>query len=618
MRSLLRSPRLQGALRLWTWPEAPLALVSVAMIELLGPNSADDIADIPFVLVLPLLLMLGCSVVRYRELPLTRAILRLASAWGDRLRSRLVLSLGLDFHPDRHPRLPAFHEMHRLVAVLTLAALAVFPAPGLARELLAGLREHFLYTGYAVALCVVWAALLIGIAVQVPAIVLDALEVVKGRMPYIGFTRIAVVVGFMVVVTIGLVLADHFVGLQGCLWALAVACLLPNLLRPVEPRSGPWLNIALGRDASPRTSSLSDVIGCVHRLVALESFIIVALLMPAGAAVGTVVDVGPFPVTDLLLRVYGWSAAWLLTGGAALAVIEFNRRRRRSDPAFPRQRVLWALPGPEADVLRGEQAAVAASGWQLVIDNEIPGPEEADLLVGAPEALAPVGAVPLVKVPPALFVMTDQGGQVLEQADEQDKSRRARERIEHLLLSTRPHLGERGEGTFLVPHCWLVVGLTRDDERGSLDRPPTMTFGQSYQAMLGTRLRRYLHEVMSRSGLDVIYIEDAVKPKEVGDVLARIFDRHVRRVVPPEVGEADFIGLQGLRVVLHDVDPEVESLTEVDAHVTRHAISRARILIIGRDKGDDGDDDDPPSEGESGDLWLRESLRRLFPRLQPV
>ena len=612
MKHLLRSPRLRNALGWLTLPEAPLALTAVALIELLGPNSSDDVADIPFVLVLPLLFMLGCSVVRYRDLPLTRRLLALGVRLGARLRSRLVLSLGLDFHPERSPRLPAFRELDRAILTLALMAVAVLPARGVLRELLAALRVPGLYTFYSLALGVVWVVLLLGIAVQVPAIVLDTLEVLKGRTRAAGLGRIALAVVALAGITALLVVLDAATGLTGCLAALGFACVLPSVLRPVEPPRGPWLNLALGKDAAPRTARLSDVISGVHRLMALESFLVLALLVPAAAATDL------FPVTDLLLRVYGWTAAWLLTGGALLALAEFNRRRRLGDPAFERGRVIWALPGPEADSLRAEGHALRRAGWRLVIRNQLPGPEDADLLVGVPPSLTLPGSVPLVRVPPALFVLAPDPGLVLAAADERDKSRRAIACMEQLLLGAQPHLGDRGEGTFLVPHCWLVVGLTRDDERGSLDRPPAMTFGQSYQSVMGTRLRRFINEVMQRSGIDVFYIEDAVRPHEVVTVFERLFERHVRRAQPAEVSEMDFIGLQGLRVVLHDVDPEVEGIAEVDSHVTRNAISRARILIIGRDKGEGGDDDDPPAEGESGDLWLRESLRRIFPRMQPV
>ena len=65
------------------------------------------------------------------------------------------------------------------------------------------------------------------------------------------------------------------------------------------------------------------------------------------------------------------------------------------------------------------------------------------------------------------------------------------------------------------------------------------------------------------------------------------------------------------------VDPEGEGLKGVDAHLTRNAISRARILIVSRDRGGGGDDDGPPpSEGSSNDDWLREALGRMLPRLQ--
>jgi hypothetical protein len=551
-------------------------------------------------------------VVRYRYLPLTQALIGVAARIADKLRQSVVLSLGLDFHPSRHPRLPPFAEMHRAGLYLLLAAMAVLPAQGVLLDTVGALHVRGLYTVYCLALGGIWVVLLLGLAVQFPAIVLDTLEVVKGRLQLTGMGRISIVVIVLTVVATLLVLLDQATGLTGCMIALGFACVLPSVLRPIEPARGPWLNLAVGPASQPRTARLSDVVTGIHRLMALETLVVVALLVPSSAVVSN-----DFPVTELLLRVYGWSAAWLLTGGAVLAVAEFNRRRRLGDPAFERERVLWALPGPEAAALELERFAIERAGWTLVVSARLPATEDADLLVGVPDGLTMPGSVPTVKVPPALFVLADNPGRVLSETDERDKSGRAKRCIEQLLTAARPQLGDRGEGTFLVPHCWLVVGLTRDDDRASLDRPPAMTFGQSYQSVMGTRLRRFLNEVMGRAGIDVLYIEDSVRSREVGDVMERIFEHHIRRTDPAELTEADFLGLQGLRIVLHDVDPEVDGIPGVDSHVTRNAISRARILIIGRDKGDDDDDDRPPAEGESSD-WLRESLRNLFPRLQHV
>ena len=119
-------------------------------------------------------------------------------------------------------------------------------------------------------------------------------------------------------------------------------------------------------------------------------------------------------------------------------------------------------------------------------------------------------------------------------------------------------------------------------------------------------------------GHDVLYIEDAVTPTQVSDVLEALFERHIRRVNPPHVGEQDFMGIQGVHVVVHDVTPETEGIAGVDSHLTRNAISRARILIVGKDRRDGGDDDGPPTADESSDSWLSDAMRRLFPRLQPT
>ncbi|HZM00794.1 MAG TPA: hypothetical protein VFD43_11135 [Planctomycetota bacterium] len=619
MRTLLRSPVLMRLARRVAPVEALAVAVCVLLIELVGSHSRDDVDDMLWVLLLPLLFMTGCSLVRYKRLPLTKTLLEACLGAIQELRSRLVLSLGLDFHPDRHPRLPAFVRLRRMVVAAWLAALTLYPARGVLLEALGELRRPGLYTLHVLLLGAVWTVLLAGIAVQVPAGVLGVIEVLKGRTRLSGLSRLAAVGGLLLAVVSLLVVLHGVAGLEGCLAALAFAALLPSVARAVDPPGGPWLNLAFGRNGRPSTAPLGELVRDGHRLFALAALLVLCALAPSGpAADAPAGSLGPYPVTLLMLAIFGWSAAWLYTAGALLAIGEFNRRRRLFDPAFERSRVLWAAAGPETRGLEDERPAIERSGWRLVVSERLPAAEDADLLAGIPAGMLPPCPVPLVRVPSAVFVLAPDPGAVLAEADERDKARRAGTAIERLLTAARPRFGDRGEGTFLVPHCWMVVGLTRDDDRGEGERPPAMTFGQSYQSALGTRLRRFLHEVMTRAEIDVFYIEDSVTPQQFGEVLEALFERHIARTEPGQVSEQDFLGIQGVHVVLHDVLPETEGVKGVDTHLVRNAISRARILIVGKDRRDGGDDDGPPSEGESSDSWLRDALRRLFPRLQPI
>lgn len=600
-----------GLRKLLVGPEALLLAMVVMLIETAGPSSIDDVDDVLWVVLLPMLFVAGCSMARYRRLPLTVLVIDWAVSSFRELRRRLVLSLGLDFHPDLSPRPERFTALVRAVASLTLAALALWPAQGLLREVLLVLRVRGLYSVYVLALGLVWVWLLLGIVLQVPAIVLAILEVIKRRSRLRSGVRIGILSVVLIVICTLLYTLDAATGMTGCLALLACGCVAPLLLRPEEPAASPWLNIAVGVGAKPKTVRIADVIRSAHGALALQAFLVVVLLVPRGPE-----PVATLPVTDALLRVYGWLAAWLFTGAAWMAISEFNRRRRLFDPAFPRSRVLWATTGPEATALELERHFVERAGWRMVVSDTLPGHDDADLLVGMPGSDMPRTAVPLTRVPPAVFLLQDDAGAVLNEAEERDKSERCIAAIERLLITSRPGLGDHGEGTFLVPHCWLVVGLTRDDDRGGIERTSSLTFGQSFQAALGTRLRRFLFEVMTRAGIDVLFIEDAVTTERVSEVLETLMEHHIIRSEPGRVAEHDFVGIEGVRVVLHDVQPEAEGIPGVDSTATRNAISRARIMIIGRDRkgGDDGDD--PPSDGESSDLWLRESLRTILPRVQ--
>lgn len=602
---------------LWTW-EAFCAGVIVLAIEVSGPLNARDIDDVLWVLLLPMLFLFGCTVIRFPHMPLTQVLLEQSLRTATWLRARLALSLGLDFHPRQANRLPAFQTLRRGWIALTFAAIALLPAQGVFRDALAASRVTGLYTVYILALCLVWTFLLASTLVQGTATYLGLLEFARVRMQLEGATKVFVTSLAFVSIAAVLFLLDASApeggGLTRCVGALAFACFLPRVVRVAEPPNGPWLNIALGMGGRAHTVRLSDLIRDAYQLGVLEAFVVVLAFAPGASST----TYETFPITDLLLRLFGWSSVWLYTGGALLAIGEFSRRRRLYDPAFDRSRVLWSVPGPEASALERERESIEKAGWRLVVEDRLPGPDDADLLAGMPAGLLPPGQVPLAQVPPALFLLGDEPGTVLANVDERDKARRTRTALERLLTSMRPRMGDRGEGTFLVPHCWLVVGLTRDDDRGSVDRTPAVSFGQSFQAVLGTRLRRFFHEVATRSGIDVFYVEDAVTPQQLGDVLDVLFERHIARAEPGLVGEQDFVGVQGVRVVLHEVDPETDGLEDIDAHVTRHAISRARIMIVSRDRRDDDDDDDgPPIEGESNDDWLRVSLGDIFPRVAP-
>src|SRR6266850_1305399 len=117
MRSLVQSPVFTRIRRCIGNGEGLALLAAVFLIELMGQRSTDDVDDVPLVIMLPFLFVAGCSVVGYKDLPLTNGVLEAAMRLVNGVRARLVLSLGLDFHPERHPRLPAFTTLRRAVLV---------------------------------------------------------------------------------------------------------------------------------------------------------------------------------------------------------------------------------------------------------------------------------------------------------------------------------------------------------------------------------------------------------------------------------------------------------------------------------------------------------------------
>src|SRR5258705_11924828 len=200
MRRLIGSSLLLRLRRSISLVEVAAVLSAALLVELAYANNpgATDVFDIAFVMGRGAAALMAATLSRYRTLPLTSRLLDAGAALVAGLRGRLVLSLGLDFHPERHPRLPAFTGLRRAILVAALAALVLYPARGLVREVLLLTRVPGLHTVHVVLLGATWLALLAGLAVHVPAIVLGAIEGLKRRAGLRGVARALCIAAFLV------------------------------------------------------------------------------------------------------------------------------------------------------------------------------------------------------------------------------------------------------------------------------------------------------------------------------------------------------------------------------------------------------------------------------------
>jgi hypothetical protein len=146
---------------------------------------------------------------------------------------------------------------------------------------------------------------------------------------------------------------------------------------------------------------------------------------------------------------------------------------------------------------------------------------------------------------------------------------------------------KNGTGFWLAPHIWYARGLTRD-----ADDPDYHTIGPPYHRAIPRRARQHLHAVLGALEVDLIFAEDTAPPDAIPTVFERLFDIY-DVFGPGRIEERAFVGLQRVRVILHDFTFGEPFRHPGYTEPTYEEIGRARILHIMRDRGEGRDEPDP-------------------------
>ena len=284
----------------------------------------------------------------------------------------------------------------------------------------------------------------------------------------------------------------------------------------------------------------------------------------------------PMALTYYMGRAFG-----ILTCTATLfylaATLDFlDLRRLRSDPARPDRCTLLYRPG-------ALPAHLHIPGWTLFPVQHPPRRDEGDLCYAPPGESAPPGEIPSFRK--NLLSLSPQERRFhLERVDFTAKRRRFYRGLERLMKICRAHSFRDGSGFILVPHCYFVEGLHRDD-RNELTEEDRI-IGPTFDQLWGRRVRRFLFQVLDVMDVDMIYFEDAVRFKQlraVFDVIFELYLNHGRRF---RLEEYHFTGIPKIRVMMETIRPDLPRIRHAgypETHFTN--LSRARILMVFRDRG---------------------------------
>jgi hypothetical protein len=148
-----------------------------------------------------------------------------------------------------------------------------------------------------------------------------------------------------------------------------------------------------------------------------------------------------------------------------------------------------------------------------------------------------------------------------------------------------------GTGTWVAPHLWIAMHLTRDGE--TTDARP----GPAWRWLLPQAARQALAETLQALDIDLLFVEDGVRPRTFARVLDLCFEHHDILGSRRCEDARHFSGLPGVRVLLHEVGLErpIDTGRRAHAEPDTRDLGRARILHVFPDRGGENELADAPS-----------------------
>jgi hypothetical protein len=278
----------------------------------------------------------------------------------------------------------------------------------------------------------------------------------------------------------------------------------------------------------------------------------------------------------MLGRIFGIATS-MATLFYLFATLDFlDIKRLRSDPALPRMKKLHfrngTLPG-----------GLKVTGWNLTATNRPPRRDEADLYFDTdPSGIKASGAPPLRK---DLRMIPPQERQFyLDHADFIAKRRIFYRGLKRLMKICHASEFRDGAGFIMIPHCYFIEGLHRDDRNEDLEE--NRVIGPLFQDLWGVRVRHFLYRVFTAMDIDIIYFEDGIRFSSLKSVLEILFELYHTRGQNFRIEEYHFAGLTGVKVLVEMIRPDLprkENEEYPETHFTN--LSQARVLIVFRDNG---------------------------------
>jgi len=380
---------------------------------------------------------------------------------------------------------------------------------------------------------------------------------------------------FLICLVMGLAFLTYYCRKTAFFHLMALASLLTLLLAYLR-RTNETVRLIIRKAISGRFESISISEWNFSFYAAIQLVCICLFILSTGAGPNSIASLGAMPFTHFLGTLFGIlsTLASLFYLFAAVDFLDF--KRLISDPAIPRQNKLLFKSGdlpPNFHV----------DGWQLSPTTKPACNVTGDLYYAPGKNKQPHSNICIISKS-ILSLNPAERSFYLHHCDYISKRRTFYRGLRRLLKICHAYKFRDGAGFIMIPHCYFVEGLHRDDRNVEFEE--NRPIGPSFHELWGVRVRHYLYRVLNALDVDIVYFEDGVKYDQLRAVFEILFELYHSRGPRFKIEDHHFTGIQGIRVMLELLRPDAIR-PKVSQYVETYFsnLFQARVLILYRDRG---------------------------------
>lgn len=570
--------------------EPVFILTAVVGLEKVGIKCESDLHDLALLVVLlPVAITLIFLHRKNKLVSLSALTFLLSKVWAI-VKKHFYMEVGADFRVGKiegcHPN-QTYREMRYYLAAASIVCAVSLPFHQVFPDGLRILKELY-YTPYLVVVTLLWSLLAAAILLALLIVAVLFYHYVlkspyhnpKAPMPRRTLIRRVHPHRFMVLIGLAAALIGLEVafGRNGWFWLMGTTVVVTAFLAFV-PRSNETMGLLVKRTLVGRIQSISvsEWNFSFYAIIQALSLLLFIVATGAGWTINpTDGDSSNMPVTLVLGRLFG-AAMTMATLFYLYATLDYlDIKRLRCDPARSQQKTLCYKDGALPNGL-------SVSGWQLVPVGHPPGRDDGDLYYD-PDAKGQriPGSLPLVRDP--LGISPRDRSFYLDRRDFISKRRAFFRGLQGLMKICHSSSFKDGSGFIMIPHCYFVEGLHRDDHNDDLEE--NRVIGPTFQKLWGVRVRHFIHNLLDAMDLDIIYFEESIRFNELKAVFEILFELYHSRGPHFKLEEYHFSGLPGVHVLLDLIRPDLPRQENSGYPETYFSnLSQARILIVFKDRG---------------------------------